>query len=790
MASTVYAYEFDPYGTNANNKITGERHTITAANGTDLNFFIPKLAPFHRRGFVLTNVATGQPMRPGYDYYFGYRFDQMLLSGGMQPIYGAIVFNDRTFGGEVSIDYQTLGGEFTLDTNTILTLLANKQLDPRTTVWSAVVDVPADLPPVAHRHAVDDMTGMSEVVARIYDLIDATGAGFNKSMQALLEHIADHNNPHHITLADLGLDDLGNLVAATKEQAEGGTDNVNYMTSLRVMQSITANAVPLINAHASRGDNPHNVTKAQVGLGSVENYLVATNTEAQAGVATNRYMTPATTKAAIDTLAPLALASHTGDKNNPHQVTAQQVGLGSVQNYALATVSEAIAGLSNAKYMTPYLVAQAISNGSGQGLAAHLSDFNNPHGVTKAQVGLGLVDNYATATNAQTIAMTADNLFITPANLKAFLDGPVADRLSQAGGGATKDSVGLGKVENYAPAADGDVIDESSTAYSTPASTATQIEQLVVTSPMYTANSAGLNALKQRPPFESVTDVSTVMTGVWKGNRDGIQTTLVPNGKEVIYTELDYNLGTGTPQQSFTFTGKFTWNGQAVTYAFPLFLFSNPADATDTDYYAIAITKTALTQLRLNTDGTYTTVSTSAAIPAASQPVDGTVINYTVALTRNGNVSLTLKDGSGATLVTLATTVTALVGLFGVNASDLTYIFGLMVEGNSTANSTQVFVPANYPNLHATIHDVTAGQVATYANGNWTSASEGGSPTFRTARYYYNSLMEELLFAVTADKVVPLYSPTMGIVDSTDVTATAVPGGVQLFVHDGTIADA
>ncbi|WP_260314828.1 hypothetical protein [Lactococcus lactis] len=53
--------------------------------------------------------------------------------------------------------------------------------------------------------------------------------------------------------------------------------------------------------------------------------------------------------------------SHTIDISNPHKVTAAQVGLGNVQNFGLATVDEAKQGISNAKYMTPSLTQAVLS---------------------------------------------------------------------------------------------------------------------------------------------------------------------------------------------------------------------------------------------------------------------------------------------------------------------------------------------------------------------------------------------------------------------------------------------
>lgn len=55
-----------------------------------------------------------------------------------------------------------------------------------------------------------------------------------------------------------------------------------------------------------------------------------------------------------------SLNSHVKNKNNPHEVTKAQVGLGNVQNYGIASQSQAENGTSNSAYMTPLRTKQAI----------------------------------------------------------------------------------------------------------------------------------------------------------------------------------------------------------------------------------------------------------------------------------------------------------------------------------------------------------------------------------------------------------------------------------------------
>lgn len=55
-----------------------------------------------------------------------------------------------------------------------------------------------------------------------------------------------------------------------------------------------------------------------------------------------------------------ALIAHINSKTNPHEVTKAQVGLGNVENYGIASSAEAKAGTSNAKVMTPVRVKEEI----------------------------------------------------------------------------------------------------------------------------------------------------------------------------------------------------------------------------------------------------------------------------------------------------------------------------------------------------------------------------------------------------------------------------------------------
>ncbi|HEY9571043.1 MAG TPA: phage tail protein [Metalysinibacillus sp.] len=218
-----------------------------------------------------------------------------------------------------------------------------------------------------------------------------------------------------------------------------------------------------LSLHTTNKDNPHGVTKAQVGLNNVANYAVATEAEAKEGTSNTKYMTPLRTNQLVGqiagetaggvqtnlnehiadtenphnvTKAQVGLSNvdnvkqankvefdiHTADKANPHGVTKSQVGLASVLNYGVATQTEAETGTSNAKYMTPLSTKQAITKQAATLVTTHVDDKTNPHNVTKAQVGLAKVLDYELATEADAEAGTSHQKYMTPLRTKQAIE--------------------------------------------------------------------------------------------------------------------------------------------------------------------------------------------------------------------------------------------------------------------------------------------------------------------------------------------------------------------------------
>jgi hypothetical protein len=436
---TTLTYPFDPTGSLVSNLIQGEQQQLVAQNFRNQHFIVPKAAPFFADTLTISYQDTSgtiSTLQEGVDYYVTHWFISASRACAMR-VYGSISFINTALAGIVSLSYQTVGGEWTVSAQQIATIMADVVDNPRITSWEEVSGTPYAFPPEAHAWDVNDMVGMDSVVTAIGAVTSALQSSGSTGLAA---HIANHNNPHVVTAAQVGLGNVQNYAMAQNSDAVAGTSTTLYMSPATTAAAIQSLSLAPLTAHIANHNNPHVVTAAQVGLGNVANYAPAQNTDAQAGTSTTLYMTPATTMVAINSTVGSALNAHILNTNNPHQTSAAQVGLGNVANFGVAQNSDAIAGTANNLYMTPAATAAAIANqGSNAVLQAHITNYSNPHQVTAAQVGAytttqvnNLLTGYVTTTG--TAANSTELAGLTVAQLTAQILQGTAANATEFGG--------------------------------------------------------------------------------------------------------------------------------------------------------------------------------------------------------------------------------------------------------------------------------------------------------------------------------------------------------------------
>ena len=468
-----YRYPFDPYGANPECLISKERHSLSAVSSASFALIVPKNGPFFRRGLVVKHISTDKKLTEGVDFALGHKFTRATVETA-RPVYGSILILNRELTGAFDVDYQTLGGEFVIDTQAALDALLNTQLDPRNTTWEAVIDVPPLFPPYEHYFDADNLVGADALRLAILQVSDTIKTMPEKLMPMLMLHLDDTGNPHRVDKTAVGLGNVDNFRTASVAETVEGMLNNRFVTPAGVRQLIASINSETVASHAARFDNPHHVSKDQVGLSNVPNFPVATVEQAKLGEIDNAFMTPQLTKMAISGQVGNSLTTHLGNKANPHGTTKGHVGLGLVENYQMATVEEAKAGLAKDRYVSPFLVAQYVQQTTGGAAAAHISDLNNPHQTNKNQIGLGQVQNYPLASASEAQLGNDNDKYMTPLLTAKAINYQVgttlAEHLTNTSNphGVNKEDVGLGQVPNYAMALVDDVNNSAANKFLSP----------------------------------------------------------------------------------------------------------------------------------------------------------------------------------------------------------------------------------------------------------------------------------------------------------------------------------
>lgn len=406
-------YPFDPTGNATSNRVPNENQALSPGQYRDFHFIVPKAAPFYADGLVLRRQGQSQPLVEGVDFYFSHKYVAASYSLGKR-IYGSISFYDESLAGTAIITYQTVGGEWTLDDQKILEVLGNQAFNPRVVSWDEVVNYPETFPPIYHDFATDDLVNFNEAVDEIRALADAI-----QFKEAGLSAHVNASNPHNISKSTVGLSQVANYPVATPAIAAAGLSNAHYLTpagaKTLVSEATASNALKLNGLTVAQ--IVAQVTKGSIGLGDVNNYPVANQAQSEEGLINNAYMTPLRVKQAMDALVPQFVSDAVGDID--FNVTKEDVGLGNVENYLTATLQDFVNAASD-KYTTSAGVVQYLNSlrGADSGIATLDADGKLPStqlpDLDKGMVGLSNVQNLPVASRAQAEQMTSNALYMTP----------------------------------------------------------------------------------------------------------------------------------------------------------------------------------------------------------------------------------------------------------------------------------------------------------------------------------------------------------------------------------------
>lgn len=171
---TPVTYPLDLSGNAPSNLILSELHTVSESVFRDYSFIVPNFTPLYVDNFQMSISVNGitTPLVEDVDFSFALPYVTGTRTTG-KAMYGGITLHNLNLNGILSITYQTIGGDQLVDRLQVLTVLADKAYNPKTTIFETLVNTPTAFAPVPHYQDYDTFYGQEELIIKLGQIRDA-----------------------------------------------------------------------------------------------------------------------------------------------------------------------------------------------------------------------------------------------------------------------------------------------------------------------------------------------------------------------------------------------------------------------------------------------------------------------------------------------------------------------------------------------------------------------------------------------------------------------------------------
>ena len=231
----------------------------------------------------------------------------------------------------------------------------------------------------------------------------------SRAVNSLISHITNTNNPHNTTATQVGLGNVPNV--ATNDQTPtytvaGSNTALTSGEKLNVAFGKIAKAINSLISHLSNTSNPHSVTATQVGLGNVANVTTNNQTPTYTVASSNTALSSGENlSTAFGKIAKAinSLISHLSDTVG-HITSAERTAWNGKLD-ATGTVAKATSDGNGNNIADTYATKGFITT--------HTGDKNNPHSVTAGQIGAVPTDELSiyNFTNKNLATVNIDKVF-------------------------------------------------------------------------------------------------------------------------------------------------------------------------------------------------------------------------------------------------------------------------------------------------------------------------------------------------------------------------------------------
>lgn len=229
----ISLYAYDPSGQLPANKVVDEGIVIIPPRDIkDWSYVCPRAAPFFADSLVVKNGkgSGARTLIENVDYRIVFDFVSASVHLKRRICCGIALLNPQ-YSGTIYVTYQALGGEFTMSDFTILEEIVRNRYKTVHIAYEQIINLPEGFAPTWHEHKVKDMVAMSAVVEKlkaIEEALLAREAGSWDQLDRLINHHINSTQAH--VPANVGLGNVKNYGIATRADVTAGRAD-KYVTA-------------------------------------------------------------------------------------------------------------------------------------------------------------------------------------------------------------------------------------------------------------------------------------------------------------------------------------------------------------------------------------------------------------------------------------------------------------------------------------------------------------------------------------------------------------------------------
>lgn len=229
----ISLYAYDPSGQLPANRVVEEGIVIIPPRDIkDWSYVCPRAAPFFADSLVVKDGrGTGaRTLIENVDYRIVFDFVSASVHLKRRICCGIALLNPQ-YSGTIYVTYQALGGEFTMSDFTILEEIVRNRYKTVHIAYEQIINLPEGFAPTWHEHKVKDMVAMSAVVEKLKAIEQALlnrGSGSWDQLDRLINHHINSTQAH--IPANVGLGNVKNYGIATRADVTAGRAD-KYVTA-------------------------------------------------------------------------------------------------------------------------------------------------------------------------------------------------------------------------------------------------------------------------------------------------------------------------------------------------------------------------------------------------------------------------------------------------------------------------------------------------------------------------------------------------------------------------------